>query len=163
MENSTPRYAGFWVRAIASILDTFILALPLMIFVAIISGGEYMDLSAMQEAMMQAQSGNVQALQHSPKTSMQWEIVFELLMAAVIIVFWKRWMGATPGKKIMGITVVDAKTLSLMSNQQAITRYIGYLASILPLGFGFFIVAFRKDKRALHDLLANTAVIYTDN
>ena len=48
-----------------------------------------------------------------------------------------------------------------ISNKQAITRSLGYIPSTLLLGLGFLIIIFRKDKRSLHDLLANTAVIHT--
>ncbi|MEA1918610.1 MAG: RDD family protein, partial [Campylobacterota bacterium] len=49
-----------------------------------------------------------------------------------------------------------------LSNKQLIIRYIGYIVSIIPLMIGFFMVAFRSDKRALHDLLAGTVVIYRE-
>jgi len=156
------RYAGFGVRFIASLLDTLILALPLIIIISILSGGAFFDVSAMADVIAQAQRGDVNALHNTPKTDMTWEVIFEISMAVLIIIFWKKWMGATPGKKLMGITVVDAKTLNMVSNQQAITRYIGYIASTLPLLLGFIIVLFRKDKKALHDILADTAVIYVE-
>jgi len=100
------------------------------------------------------------ALQHMPHVSGKWEPLLELLIAALTIVFWKRWAGATPGKRLLGIHVVDAKSLGEMRNRQAIIRYIGYIASSIPLGLGFVMVAFHKEKRALHDLLADTVVIY---
>ncbi|MDD2567019.1 MAG: RDD family protein [Thiovulaceae bacterium] len=40
------------------------------------------------------------------------------------------------------------------------TRSLGYIVSTLLFLVGFLMVAFRKDKRGLHDLLADTAVIY---
>ena len=155
------RYAGFWIRVWASLIDTIVLALPLGIIVYVLSGGEWFDFSQMQRSIAFAQNGEVlNALQSSKATQMKWEMVFELLMAAVIILFWKRWAGATPGKKMLGIHVVDLKTHQAINNKQAIIRYIGYLASTLILLMGFFMVAFRKDKRALHDLMAETIVIY---
>ncbi|MCJ7765717.1 MAG: RDD family protein [Thiovulaceae bacterium] len=47
-----------------------------------------------------------------------------------------------------------------MTNKQAIIRYVGYIVSTIPLAIGFIMVGFRKDRRALHDLLAETVVIY---
>jgi uncharacterized RDD family membrane protein YckC len=95
-----------------------------------------------------------------PKASMKWESLFELLVAGVTLFFWKRWAGATPGKRVLGIHVVDAKTYKEMTVKQAIIRYIGYIISTIPLGAGFIMVGSRKDKRALHDLLAETVVVY---
>jgi uncharacterized RDD family membrane protein YckC len=154
------RPAGFWIRFLASLIDTVILAVPLGLIVYTISGGAWLDTSAMQESIALAQQGETSmALGSAKATSMKWELLFEFLMAAVIIVFWKRWAGATPGKKLLGIHVVDAKTLGEISNAQAVIRYIGYIASTLVLMGGFIMVAFRKDKRALHDMMADTMVI----
>lgn len=154
------RYAGFLVRLMASLLDTFFIALPLGIIVYLLSDGAWMNLDQFSQALEMARYGNVEALQHRPQPQMQWELVFELLMAVVIIIFWKRWAGATPGKKMMGIEVVSMEGSQELSNKQMIIRYFGYIVSTIPFLIGFFMVAFRSDKRALHDLLAGTAVIY---
>ncbi|MBN2894653.1 MAG: RDD family protein [Campylobacterales bacterium] len=153
------RYAGFWVRLVASLIDTLVIALPLGIVVYVLSDGAWMDLGASLEAIRMASSGNTAALHVRPQNDMTWELIFELLMAAVIILFWRRWAGATPGKKMMGIEVVSLDGTPL-GNRQLLTRYIGYIVSTLPLLAGFVMVAFRKDKRALHDLLSGTAVCY---
>lgn len=93
---------------------------------------------------------------------MRWEIIFEVTVLAVMIAFWRRWRGATPGKHYLGIKIVDAETFGDIDNKQAIVRSIGYIASTLILCMGFMMVAFRSDKRALHDLMAGTAVIYAN-
>ncbi len=76
--------------------------------------------------------------------------------------FWRKSKGATPGKRFVNIKIVDAKTLHDIDTKQAITRSLGYIASILIFMIGFLMVAFRRDKRGLHDLLANTVVIYEE-
>ena len=38
-------------------------------------------------------------------------------------------------------------------------RYIGYIASIIPLGLGFVWAAFDRNGQALHDKLAGTRVV----
>ena len=154
--------AGFFIRLVASFLDTLFLALPLAVVVYIFSGGEWFDFATYQQNMQLALAGNPQALSNQPQTSMKWEVVFELLILAVTIIFWKQWGGTTPGKKLLGIKIVDAKTKKDISNKQAITRSLGYIPSTLFFGLGFLMVLFRKDKRALHDLLADTIVIYEE-
>lgn len=154
--------AGFWIRLLASLIDTVIVALPLVAVIYLLSGGAWLDLTVMHESLRYALQGDaVNALQSARMVDMRWEILFEVLMAAVIILFWRRWAGATPGKKILGITVVDAKSGKVIDNKQAIVRYIGYIASTMILFIGFLMVAFRKDKCALHDLMAGTKVVYT--
>ena len=155
------RYASFWIRFLAAWIDTAVLIIPLGFLVYIISGGEWLDFSDFSQSVAFAQNGEMLvALQSMPRASMKWESLFELTIAGVTILFWKKWAGATPGKKLLGIHVVDAKTLQEINNKQAIIRYIGYIISTIPLAVGFLMVAFRKDRRALHDLLAETVVIY---
>ncbi len=159
---SNIRYAGFWVRFLASWIDTAVLIVPIGLIVHLFSGGSWLDFSQLSQSIALAQNnGMVDALQSMPKASMKWESVFELLIAGVTIIFWKRWAGATPGKKLLGIHVVDAVSGEDINNKQAIIRYIGYIVSTIPLGAGFLMVGLRRDKRALHDLLAETVVIYT--
>ena len=163
-KNDSVVYAGFWVRFVASLLDTLFLAVPIGAAVYLLSGGEWFDFSAYTENMRYAMHGNaVQALSHMPRTDLRWELLFELAVMASVILFWRRWRGATPGKHMLGITVVDAKDFGEITNAQALIRTIGYIASTLMLLAGFLMVAFREDKRALHDLMAGTAVIYHPN
>ncbi len=136
------------------------MVVPLVIVVYLISGGALIDLSAFSESMLQAQQGAALTPQSVPQVDARWELLLEFFVAAVTIFFWKQWAGATPGKKILCIHVVDAKSHAEINNKQAIVRYISYIASSLPLGLGFLMVAFHKEKRALHDILAGTVVIY---
>ena len=158
---SNVKYAGFWVRVLARWIDTVVLIVPIGLIVYLLSGGAWLDFSQLSQSIALAQnSAAADALQSVPKASMKWESLFELLIAGVTIFFWKRWAGATPGKKLLGIHVVDAVSYDDINNKQAIIRYIGYIISAIPLGAGFLMVGLRKDKRALHDLLADTVVIY---
>ena len=163
MQNKNIRYAGFFIRFIASFLDTLFLALPIGVVVYFLSGGEWFDFAQYQQNMQLALSGNPDALNNQPTTSFKWEMIFELAVLAVTIIFWEKWSGTTPGKRLVGIKIVDAKTLKNISNKQAIIRSLGYIPSTLLLGAGFLMVLFRKDKRALHDLLADTIVIIPIN
>lgn len=157
------RYAGFGIRFLASFLDTFFLALPLAIIVYIISGGEWFDLATYQQNLQMALSANPHALDSQPKTSLKWELLFEISVLIVTVIFWEKFKGATPGKKIVNIKIVDAKTMKDISNKQAITRSLGYIPSTLLFGLGFLMIIFIKKKQSLHDILANTVVIYTQN
>ena len=162
MSNSEVRYAGFWIRFIASFLDTLFLALPVGILIYFLSDGNWFDFAQYQQNLQMAMSGNPHALDNQPHTSFRWELLFEISVLVVTVIFWDRWRGATPGKKFVHIKIVDAKTHKDISNKEAITRSLGYIPSTLLFGIGFLMIAFRKDKRALHDLLAGTAVIYDE-
>lgn len=145
----------------AAWIDTAVLVLPLGFIIYLLSSGDWLDFSAFSQAASLAKENEMlAALQAMPQANTKWETLFELLVAGVTILFWKRWAGATPGKKLLGIHVVDANSYENINNKQAIIRYIGYIVSTIPLAAGFLMVGFRKDKRALHDLLADTVVIY---
>ena len=138
-----------------------IFVVPIGLLVYMISDGALFDFSGFALSMQLVQQGDtLAALKHMPHVSGKWEPVMELLIAVITIAFWKQWAGATPGKHLLKIHVVDAESLGEITNKQAIIRYIGYIASSIPLGLGFVMVAFHKEKRALHDLLANTVVIH---
>ena len=157
-----PRYAGFWIRFLASLLDTLFLALPVAVVIYFLSDGNWFDFSQYQQNIVMAMSGNAHALDRQPQTSLRWELIFELSVLLITMLFWKRWRGATPGKKFVHIKIVDAKTLQDIDNRQALTRSFGYIASTFAFLLGFIIVIFRKDKRGLHDLLAGTVVVYEE-
>lgn len=157
------RYAGFWIRFLASFLDTLFLALPVAIVIYFLSDGNWFDFSQYQQNMQYAMSGNAsKALSNQPQMSIKWELLFEVSVLIVTVLFWKKWRGATPGKRFCHIKIVDSKTFKDINNKQAITRSFGYIVSTFTLLIGFIMVAFRKDKRGLHDLLAETSVIYDE-
>ncbi len=68
--------------------------------------------------------------------------------------------GATFGKMIMGMRIVRMDN-SRINYDTALLRWIGERFSEMFLFYaGHLFVAFRSDKRALHDLIARTHVIY---
>ncbi len=157
------RYAGFLVRFVASFADTLFLALPVAIVIYFLSDGNWFDLEIYKQNIAYAMSGNAaKALASQPQTSLRWELLFEMSVLIVTMLFWKRWRGATPGKKFVNIKIVDSKTFEDIDSKQALTRSLGYIVSTMVLLLGFIMVAFRKDKRGLHDLLAGTVVIYDE-
>lgn len=156
------RYAGFFIRTLASFIDTIVLALPVGFVIYFLSGGEWFDFATYQQNLQMAMSGNANALSNQPTTSFKWELLFEVSVLVVTMLFWKNSKGATPGKKLLHIKVVDTRTFKDISTKQSITRSLGYIPSTLLFCIGFLMVLFRKDKKALHDLLAQTAVIYEE-
>jgi uncharacterized RDD family membrane protein YckC len=81
-----------------------------------------------------------------------------LLPAAVVIAFWI-YKGATPGKMAMSARIVDADTGAPLTTSAAVIRYLGYFVSLLPLGVGYFWVAFDRRKQGWHDKMANSVVV----
>lgn len=82
-----------------------------------------------------------------------------LFITAVYNVGLNGLMGATVGKLLIGARVVRADGERL-GYRRAALRFISEITSWLTLGIGFLFVAFRSDRRALHDLLAGTRVVW---
>ena len=72
--------------------------------------------------------------------------------------------GATPGKLLMKLKLVKADTGRNIGYLETFIReIIGKTISTLILFIGYLMVLFRKDKRALHDLMVNTQVLDTQS
>jgi len=74
-----------------------------------------------------------------------------------------RW-GATPGKLLVNVRVVDATAfaqgmIQLPRISSLWIRYVSYLISYLPMGSGFLMAAIHPNKQALHELLSSTRSI----
>jgi uncharacterized RDD family membrane protein YckC len=67
--------------------------------------------------------------------------------------------GATIGKWAIGARVT-MKDGSPIGYNRALLRWLASRLSDLTFGFGYLLIAMRPDKRALHDLLAGTKVVY---
>jgi uncharacterized RDD family membrane protein YckC len=78
-------------------------------------------------------------------------------VTAYIFGFWLM-LGATPGKILFGLRIVMTNG-SKLTLKGAILRYLGEYVSIFLFFIGYLFIAFRADKRALHDLIAGTMVI----
>ena len=85
-------------------------------------------------------------------------VIAALVASAYFIGFEaSRWQ-ATPGKRAFGLQVV-AMDGSAPSLGRAAGRYVAGSLSWLSLNLGHALVLFRRDGRALHDLIAGAVVV----
>jgi len=70
-------------------------------------------------------------------------------------------VGITPGKKILGLKIVRSDGSTPLGFPKAILRLVGYMASGAVFCVGFIMVAFTKDHKGLHDMIADTKVVNT--
>ena len=68
-------------------------------------------------------------------------------------------LGATIGKWIFGLRIVDHRGRSPIGLSRAFLRLAAYSVSSVTLGMGHLLIALRPDRRALHDVLAGTWVV----
>jgi uncharacterized RDD family membrane protein YckC len=159
-ELPTFQYAGFWLRFAAMMIDVVLLTVvisPLLLLIYGLDTRGMMDLDSMvfhgpKDFMVRYVLPAV-----TPRGTMD-VLIQWVLPAIAAIVFWK-YRSATPGKMILSLRIVDARTGGRLSVGQCIGRYFAYLFSTLPAGLGFLSIAFDKRKQAWHDKLAGTVVI----
>lgn len=135
-------YAGFWRRFGAHLIDSLLfmmIIVPLLLWV----------------------HGPVHFGAEAPTVPGLLDIILQWVFPAVAVIAFWHYRQATPGKMVMSVRVVDARTGGKPSLGQLIGRYFAYLVSILPLLLGFLWVAIDKRKQGWHDKLAGTLVVRT--
>ena len=128
------RYAGFWIRFLAVILDSIALQ-AFFVLISLILGVSIM----------------------SPPMEMTF---FQSIFGIVYYVVLTVYGGQTLGKMILGIQVIR---VDLQQNQWGhiiIREFPGKIVSALILLIGYLMAAFDPQKRALHDRMASTVVIW---
>lgn len=145
MEDRDLEYVSFWPRVVASIIDTILVCVVTFPLLRLVYGPTYFE-----------------------QTSKHWIagpadfLISWIFPAVAVVLFWLH-REATPGKMAIGARVVDAETGRVLSVGQAIGRYLGYFASIIPLFLGVVWVAFDPKRQGWHDKLAGTVVVRAKN
>ena len=67
--------------------------------------------------------------------------------------------GKTPGMVLLGVQVVGLDG-SRTGARRGLVRTLAFPLSFILLGLGFLGILLRSDRRALHDVIADTAVVY---
>ena len=68
--------------------------------------------------------------------------------------------GRTFGMAVLGVRAVRVDGGDL-DGRHAVIRVLALPFSFLLFGFGFLLILLRRDRRALHDLIAHSAVVYS--
>lgn len=135
------RYGGFWIRALAKLIDGLIL---LVVTLGLVVVGAIATTRADDPNQIMA----VSAL---------WQVAQIGVNVAYVTWFLGRF-GATPGKMACGLKVVlpDGERVSYL---RALGRYFAELLSGILLWIGYIMAAFDDEKRSLHDRICDTRVI----
>jgi len=138
VKNGDVKYAGFWIRFMAYIIDMVIFIVPTLIIdffaykvVSAISGNDYSHLSAFNLSFSE-----------SYNTSMSYNDVYVyslvyIIQCSVFVILYKYFLTsswqATPGKRLMNVHVVDT-AFNRISSKKAILR------TSLPIIFSFIFI-----------------------
>lgn len=146
------KYAGFWIRTAASIIDEIIVTIGAMILAYFAMAVVYF-VTRPEGTFAEAFTG----------TQIQFIQLAASLFLAVpyhIGFHWKQ--GATPGKRMLKIVVRDYQTGGKITFSQSVWRYSWQILSALPFGAGYLMAAFHPKKRALHEHLSGTVSLMVE-
>lgn len=142
------RYAGFWTRLLAYLLDAAIIMIGVIVILLC---------SAMLNGLVQfsAVFGVI-------------SLLLSLLIILWIVIyfpFFTATRGATPGKTMLGIIVVDAGNRFPVGWPKALMRELlgRLIIDKLILSLGDLLIIFDSRKQALHDKIGGTYVVYKDS
>jgi len=128
-------YAPYSYRVKAFITDMFMIYAPILYVITYVFMGGKDDF---------------QASQFAPFAGVA---LYGVIYAVLLNKF-----GQTPGKKAYEIKVVDAKTGENLTFFRSIFRFAMFLFTATTL-LGLFIPFYRRDKKALHDLICGSLVV----
>ncbi len=149
---NTSIYAGFWKRAIAFIIDTFLAALPPIIICLPLMIWQVYSMANAPEA----------------EYASRMMVIFILMFALQILSLVSFWLyfalqesgkhQATWGKRLLKIKVVG-KDGGRITFARATGRTFAKFLSSMILYIGFIMAGLTNRKRALHDYIAETYVV----
>lgn len=133
--------AKLWQRFFARILDGLIVGVPIVFILSFTVGYDFVI---------------------DPRANFIFNIFMMLIVTAYMIILPVIWYGWTIGKRLMGIRVMQMDGTDV--SWPAMVKRELFILVVYSLTFGIFLlmasvmVITRKDKRALHDLMAKTKV-----
>lgn len=162
------KYAGFWNRALAYLIDHIILSfIKVILFIPFSTVLSYDSIFNINEKREYFASINM--IQEYDDPALMFFAVFMMFILFLILNAIAGWMYyslfetsykmATPGKMLIGIKVTDVFGQKL-SFGKATGRYFAKYISAMILFIGYLMAAFTEKKQALHDILANCVVVY---
>lgn len=146
------RFASFWKRVLARVIDFAIQSSFLMVLMFV------------WEAAMQRVIFNPTHVSSYQLVAIWGGLALIYLVSTTATVVYESWFlfrrGATPGKLALGLRVVRSNGDAL-SLRRSVGRSFAYLLTgMVPLAIGFLMAAVDEEKRALHDRICDTRVVY---
>jgi uncharacterized RDD family membrane protein YckC len=142
-ENLRGQHAGFASRFIAFIVDC---AVSIGVFMLVLGAASFAA-SVLTGSSIHWSRANTWVV----VAFFAWEFFYYAY-------FWTA-SGKTPGMALLGVQVVGQDGSSV-GTKRGLLRTVAFPLSFLLLGLGFLGILLGRDRRALHDVIADTAVVY---
>jgi len=144
------KYAGFWIRFLAYLIDGFILAIPIMIIQFVFLMGTTGITYGLGDSSAGAAAGLGLTLISSLASMLIYVAYFALMESSK--------NQATLGKMALGLKVTDLEGNRLTLGR-AVGRNLARYLSMFILYIGYFMIGFTEKKQGLHDMIAKTYVV----
>jgi len=141
-------YGGFWIRVAARLIDTVVL------YVAQIP----IQLLLIGRVLLPGTRPPAESAAALISAAL-WVTLASWVLRGVYEVLMLRYLGATVGKLAVGLKVVRTDGSGLGWGV-AVGRFFMYIVSGIILAIGYIMAGFDPEKRALHDRVCDTRVIY---
>jgi len=147
------RYAGFWIRFLASLIDSIILG-------TVTKTLQYALFPSLGVVTAPAPGANPWEMLGPQLAKLGWAFLVSTVVSLTYSTWFMGALGATPGLMALGLKVVRPNG-SPIGYGRALARYFAAMLSGITLGIGYLLIAFDPEKRALHDMICDTRVIKT--
>jgi uncharacterized RDD family membrane protein YckC len=136
-----PRFAGFWIRFVAYVIDVIAVGLTfgIAIFVLLVATG-VIDIDETDGGS--GQGGNGGGL---------------LLMVVYFVICWGLWQ-QTLGYRVLGLRLVKTDGTPVTWGT-SVVRGLMFIVASIPLALGLIWAGFDREKQGWHDKVAGTWVI----
>jgi len=153
----SPRYAGFWIRLVADLLDSLILTLASGLLELVLLGAYYW----IKVGVLTLQGRSSPSFDDSfnSLTLQMFNVSLYFILAFPYYYFGHLKWGTTLGKRPFRIYVVSATEYGPLTPWQSVLRFFGYGLSYAVFCTGFLMAAFHPQKKGFHDLMAGTVSI----
>jgi uncharacterized RDD family membrane protein YckC len=145
--------AGFGWRLLAAALDTVLFtagsALPLAPWIAML----------LVERFLIGPGKMPPGVQTKALVAGACAVLWLLFAFYYIVHGWAR-RGSTPGLRLCGLRLLDWRHRLPIGYPRAFLRLAALVVTLLTFGLGFLLVPLRRDRKALHDVLAGTLVTH---
>lgn len=149
------RYAGFWIRFVARIIDGIILGI-----VSLIVNLPIQAVFGLSAARIGSSGGDLATAMPMLLGTIGISLAVNIIIQGAYEIYFLSSRGATIGKLALGLKVIRADGGGLSVGQAAGRFFAFLLDSYFTLTIGFIIAGFDSEKRSLHDRICDTRVIY---
>jgi uncharacterized RDD family membrane protein YckC len=147
LPQARPAYAGFWLRAVAYLIDSLIISFP-MLLVGSLDPSKFV-------IFPDPNSASRLAIPQLTPLAIALVVPFVWLYYAIFEA--SSWQ-ATPGKRVLRLYVTDLNGRRITFARATIRHFAKMISSLTFLA-GYIVAGFTEKKQTLHDIIASCLVL----